>query len=251
MSMFWVIFLVIAQSVPTTVGDTVWVTTRVPLAPRQILRAQTWDLGDIGQVLGPPVVDYVGDSAIVRYPVTLWYPGVHALSVPGPIVVSPEGRSDTLDARPVSVAVATVLPLRIPRDSLRPRDPAAVLPQAERTVFPLAVLGLLVAALASGITWLRRISRRRLRPALGPTVKGVAVAPMLLHWGRAGETRAAAEGWSQLIHARLASGPPDDGGRALAAALDEIGFQPGTLPVQVDQLLDQAAAWLAARDRAP
>ena len=73
---------------PPTVGDTVWLSTRVPLAPRQILRPQTWDLGDLGQVLGAPVVELGPDSATVSYPVSFWYPGGHAVSIPGPIVVN-------------------------------------------------------------------------------------------------------------------------------------------------------------------
>ncbi len=247
--MIWVFAWLVAQSRPTAVGDTVWVTTKVPLAARQILRAQSWDLGDIGQVLGPPEVDFEGDSATVRYPVTFWYPGVHAVVVPGPIVVNPEGRSDTLAARPVSVAVATVLPPRVPRDSLSPRDAADLFPQAERSLLPLAVLWLLAGIMAGAIAWVRRARRRR-RPV--PGVRSIGrppVGPVLLQWGRAGETRAAAEGWSQLIHARLSAGAPDEAGLTIAVALDELGFQPGTLPARAQQLLDQAAAWAAARDR--
>lgn len=247
--MIWVFAWLVAQSRPTAVGDTVWLSTKVPLAARQILRAQAWDLGDIGQVLGPPEVDYEGDSATVRYPVTFWYPGVHAVVVPGPIVVNPEGRSDTLAARPVSVAVATVLPPRVPPDSLSPRDAADLVPQAERSLLPLAVLWFLGGVIAAAVAVVRRARRRR-RPAPGPLpLEHPAVGPVLLRWGRSGETRAAAEGWSQLIQARLSAGTPDDAGRTIAAALDEVGFQPGTLPARVEQLLDQAAAWVAARDR--
>ena len=248
--MIWAAVVLVIQPRPATVGDTVWLSTKVPLASRQILRAQPWDLGEIGQVLGPPEVDYEGDSATVRYPVTFWYPGVHAVSVPGPIVVNPEGRSDTLNARSVSVEVATVLPPRVPRDSLVPRDAADLLPQAERSLLPLTVLWLATAILAAGLLWLWRLRRRREAPAAGPLIERPAVGPVLLQWGRAGETRAAAEGWSQLIHARLSSGPEDEKGALLAAELDEIGFQPGTLPARVDRLLDEAAAWVAARERA-
>lgn len=246
--MFWILAILAAQPRPATVGDTVWVGTRVPLAPRQILRARPWDLGEIGQVLGPPEVEYEGDSATVRYPVTFWYPGVHAVSVPGPIVVNPEGRSDTLAARSVSIAIATVLPSGVPRDSVPPRDPAALLPQAERTILPLVVLWLVVGIVAAGAARIRARRRRDSGPAPVVTDRP-AVAPVLLQWGRAGEIRAAAEGWSQLIHARLSSGPADEAARAIAVALDEIGFQPGTLPPRVGDLLEAAAAWVAARDR--
>ncbi len=243
--------MVQAQSVrPATVGDTVWVSTRVPLAARQILRAQTWDLGEIGQVLGPPEVDFSPDSALVRYPVTFWYSGPHAISVPGPIVVSPEGRSDTLPARSVVVTLATVLPPNVPRDSLVPRDPAALMQQAERSGLPLAVLSILAGVVAAAFAWYRKTRNRthRPEPAIGPTERP-AIDRVLIEWGRAGEIRAAAEGWSQLIQARRSAAPADEGGAAIAAALDEVGFQPGVLPARVDQLLLQAARWVAAQDR--
>jgi len=99
----------VAQEPIPTVGDTLWLETRVPLAPRQILRPQAWDLGEIGQVLGPPVVELTADSAVVRYPVAFWFPGRHPVTIPGPIVVNPEGRSDTLSGRRLAVEVASVL----------------------------------------------------------------------------------------------------------------------------------------------
>ncbi len=233
---------------PATVGDTVWVSTRVPLAARQILRAQTWDLGEVGQVLGPPEVDYDRDSALVRYPVAFWFAGAHAVSVPGPIVVSPEGRSDTLAARSVVVSIATLLPPTVPRDSLTPRDPAGLMPQAERSLLPVVVLSLLAGITAGFIAWVRQRRNRRSppEPALVQAERP-AIHRTLIEWGRAGEIRAAAEGWSQLIQARQAASPADQTGAAIAAALDEVGFQPGALPPRVEQLLGQAAAWVAAR----
>ena len=92
--------------------------------------------------------------------------------------------------------------------------------------------------------------RRRELPTTGLPIERPAVGPVLLQWARAGETRAAAEGWSQLIHARMSSGPEDEAGAEIATGLDEIGFQPGTLPASVDPLLRQADAWISARDRA-
>ncbi len=249
--MFLVLALLGGQLRPPTVGDTVWISTKVPLAARQILRAQNWDLGDIGQVLGPPEVDYVGDSAIVRYPVTFWYPGRHGVTVPGPIVVNPEGRSDTLPARPVSVEIATVLPTDVPRDSLVPRDAAAVLPQEERSLLPLAVLWGLVGLFAAAIAGVRRA--RRVRPREpgpeAPKVASLPIGPVLDQWHRAGETRAAAEGWSHLIQSKLSPSAPDQAGSALVQALDAIGFRPGALPPEAERLVADAAAWVAAQDR--
>ncbi|MSR02233.1 MAG: hypothetical protein EXR94_05775 [Gemmatimonadetes bacterium] len=245
--MILVLVLLAGQPRLPTVGDTVWISTKVPLAARQIVRAQGWNLGDIGQVLGPSEVDYVGDSAIIRYPVAFWYPGRHGVTVPGPIVVNPDGRSDTLPARPVSVEIATVLPPNVPRDSLVPREAADVLPQEERSLLPLVVLWVLVGLAATAIAGVRRV-RRPAPPPAAPVAPAPSIVPVLGQWHRAGETRAAAEGWSHLIHAKLSSSAPDQTGQALGRALDAIGFQSGALPPEAEQLVVDAAAWVAAQD---
>lgn len=230
-----------------TVGDTVWLGTRVPVASRQILRPQVWDLGEIGQVLGAADVHYDGDSATIRYPVVFWFAGNHAVSVPGPIVVSPEGRSDTLPARPVVVTVTSVLPTGVPRDSLAPKASADLVGQAERSWLPLGIAAalLIVTGLATG-TWLAR--RRRpvmiAPPVIMPTMDRVA---LLDRWAALGETRAALEGWSQLIEAGLAGADPSRRApvEPLLLALGAIGFRPDTPPADVDRLIDAARRWVA------
>ncbi len=250
--MLLVLALLAGQLRPPTVGDTVWISNKVPLAARQILRAQTWDLGDLGRVLGPPEVDYVGDSAIVRYPVAFWYPGRHGVTVPGPIVVNPEGRSDTLPARQVSVEIMTVLPPDVPRYSLALRGAADILVQEERSLLPLTVLWLLVGIAAAAIGGVRRVRRARrseLPPDLPATVASIPIVPILDQWHRAGETRAAAEGWSHLIQSKLSSSATSEAGQALVEALNAIGFQPGALPPEAERLVADAANWVAAQDR--
>src|SRR5207249_4257791 len=58
-----------------TVGDTVWVTIAVRASGRVVLRPQPWDLGELGQVLGPAELISRGDSVQVRYPVAFWLAG--------------------------------------------------------------------------------------------------------------------------------------------------------------------------------
>ena len=87
---------VMSQTRQPTVGDTVWVEIRATIPPRMIVRPQPWDAGEVAQVLGPPIVESSGQQVLVRYPVAFWYPGTHTLEVPGPVLISPEGRSDTL-----------------------------------------------------------------------------------------------------------------------------------------------------------
>ena len=39
-------------------------------------------------------------GTLVRYPVALWYPGDHVLTMPGPVLVRRDGSSDTLPDDP-------------------------------------------------------------------------------------------------------------------------------------------------------
>jgi len=225
-----------------TVGDTVWIATTVPLAPRQILRPQTWDIGDLGQVLGPPQVQFRADSAVIRYPVAFWYPGGHTVTVPGPIVVSPEGRSDTLPSRQVAVTVGSVLPAAANRDSLAPRDAAGLLPQTERSLLPLGFFWLLVLIVASLVAvWLVR-SRRPGAPVPASVPPTPDLARLLDRWADAGETRTALDGWSHLVEQSVR----ERGGDAatLLATLETIGFQPAPPADEVERVIASAKAWL-------
>lgn len=244
--MIGVLAIALLQAGGPTVGDTVWLEARVPVTTRQILRPQAWDLGDLGQVLGPADVRYFGDSATVRYPVVFWYPGTHAVSLPGPIVVSPEGRSDTLPARPLMIPIRSVLPAAVPRDSLAPKPAAELVRQAERSWFPVAMAaGLLVllgVGAAAGV-----IRRRRPvvlpEPAVPPAEDPVS---LLDRWAAMGETRAALEGWRQLIEARLvgADAAARTAVEPLLLALGTIGFRPDTPPADVDRLISAARRWM-------
>lgn len=236
---------------PATVGDTIWVTTRVPLQPRQILRPQSWDLGDIGQVLGPPLVTLTADSAIVRYPVAIWYPGDHPVTVPGPIVVNPEGRSDTLAAHATTISVRSVLPAGAAKDTLAPRDPAGVVVQAEPSILPLGILWLVLAIVAVAIgLWLR--ARRRPRPVPPATRLAEPDLPaMLARWTDAGEARAALDGWARLVAQRSEGrgGDPDGGTEHLLHAIDAIGFRADAEPAEVTRVIRAAKDWLEAHPR--
>ena len=236
------------QAAPPTVGDTVWLSVRVPVASRQILRPQAWDLGELGQVLGPPEIRYDADSATIRYPVVFWFPGNHPVSVPGPIVVSPEGRSDTLAARPLVAAVRSVLPAGARRDSLAPKRAAELVGQAQQSWLPLGIAGLLLL-LTGGIAAAWLVRRRRPVTVPQPTVPAPAdPVARLYRWAEAGETRAVLEGWSQLIEARLAlSTDPADRAAVepLLLAIGAVGFRPDTPPTDVDRLIGSARRWVA------
>ncbi|MEZ4455941.1 MAG: hypothetical protein R2882_05195 [Gemmatimonadales bacterium] len=239
--MIALVLLALVQERPATVGDTVWLETRVPLAPRQIVRPQTWDLGEIGQVLGPPAVDLTPDSAIVRYPVAFWFPGRHAVVVPGPIVVNPEGRSDTLASRRLAVEILSVLPPAVRRDTVPPRPAAGLVAQARRSWLPLGVFWALLAAVAAVVGWQVRRRREPLAVAAPPPVAPPEWERLLDRWQEAGETRVTVDGWARLLETRAAGGDP--AAADLVERLDSLGFRADADPDEV------AAAIDSARDR--
>ena len=242
------VLAVLVQARPAAVGDTVWVTTRVALPAKLILRPQAWDLGDLAQVLGPPEVDYEGDSATVRYPVAFWYPGDHSVSVPGPIVVSPQGRSDTLAARVVAVRILSVLPAGADKKSLAPRGAAPLVQQATRSWLPLGFLLALVGATAAVVTLLRRRSMRRRRSqALTPVPVPEPDLPAVLEgWARAGETRTALDGWAHLIERELEARKDSDRAAAtpLLDAMALAGFRRDEATGEIERLMTLAKRWL-------
>lgn len=227
-----------------TVGDTVWLETRVPLQARQILRAQTWDLGEIGRVLGPPQVELSPDSAVVRYPVAFWFPGQHDVAVPGPIVVNPEGRSDTLPVRRVAVEVASVLPPSAIRDSTPPRPQAGVIGQTGRSLLPLGVLWLALLAVAGVVGWLLARARRP-RPVPPRADPALPDVPALLdRWADAGELKTAADGWAHLVGQSAAT---DGDAARVRAELDRIGFRPDPPAEVVEAAIASAKRSLGVR----
>jgi hypothetical protein len=242
-----VVGLLAWQAKAPTVGDTVWIETRVRVPPRMVLRPQPWDLGVEGQVLGPPDVVYDADSATVRYPISLWTAGEHQLTVPGPIVVSPEGKSDTLPNAARRILVETVLPANTPKSKLAPRDPAPRLAQTGASLLPL-VVALVIGGLAIGggaaILW-RRESRRKVIPPPAPIARPDLVAEIDA-WAALGEVRSALDGWSHLIESELER-RPDPAANAGAAPLLEAmalaGFRPGLPPEESNRLLRQARDW--------
>jgi hypothetical protein len=242
-----VVGLLAWQAKVPTVGDTVWIETRVRVPPRMILRPQPWDLGTEGQLLGPPEVVYDADSATVRYPIAIWTAGEHQLTVPGPIVVSPEGKSDTLPNGARRVLVESVLPANTPKAKLSPRDPAARLAQTGASLLPLGIALLLAGATVgagAAILW-RRESRRKVTPPAAPIARPDFVAEVDA-WAGFGEVRSALDGWSHLIEAELdrrADPAAHAGATPLLEALALAGFRPRLPPDESTRLLRAARDW--------
>ncbi len=186
-----VLWLLLQQGVPT-VGDTVWLARTVPLHPGDLVRAPQWQPDDPVEVLGHARLRYWGaDSAEVAWPVSVWRPGSHRITVPGPIVVSPQGAEDSLAATTFTVTVASVLPPHRPDSTLAPQPPARTVVQPYRTPVPLILLLLGGIVLVAPLHWWwrrrgRAVAGERPAPAPAPDPEELA------RWVENGERRAAA-----------------------------------------------------------
>jgi hypothetical protein len=194
------IVLLLQRGLPT-VGDTVWVERQVVAGSNVLIRPQAWDLGTVGRQLGPAVQQRTGSGLLIRYPLVFWYPGRHALRMPGPVVISREGRSDTLLSSTVTIEVASVLPAGRARDALEPRPARAPVALAERSVRPLVIaLGLVLA----GVAGLAAHRRRRGKSVARPEGQVARPAPdRLAEWADAGEYHAALDHWEHRLALKL------------------------------------------------
>ncbi len=204
------------------VGDTVWIDREIRAEAGSLLRPLPWDPGEGASLLAPPEARVQPGGWLLRYPLAFWRAGTHRLVVPGPLVIRPDGGTDTLPPRTVEVEVASLLP-RGRTDTLPPEPAADLLPSGERTPQPILVLlGLAATVLAPLHWWWRRRGPRA--PVAAPARSGVLATPaQLTEWAQAGELRLAADGWI----ARLEEGPSSPDRTALLTALRQARFETG------------------------
>ena len=202
-----IIVLLLALQGTATVGDTIWVNRTVPLPAGWSARAPAWDPDGPVELLGTPVIDLVGDSVTVRYPLVVWQPGDHPLEVPGPVLLSPRGDVDSVHMSRMTITVASVLPV-VPEDSIiPPQPPAGIVPRPVASMIPLLVLWGVALILVAPLHWWWR---RRGKPVpLANMADQEGPQPPVAQWAAAGELRAvtAAGAW-ELRHA-LADRVPD------------------------------------------
>ena len=204
-----------------TVGDTIWLTRTVALPAGWVVRPVAWDSSGAVQSLGPPTIAVRGDSAVVRWPAVAWTPGRLKIEVPGPVLLSPAGRTDTLAPGQFVVQVASVLPPATPRESLAVQPPAGIVSRTAAT--PLPVFAAWVVAVAV-ILPLHLWARRRGRPQ---TVAPPPAAPFppVDQWETAGESHAVAAAAAGRLRGelgRLVPGlPPGLGAGELVTRLRE------------------------------
>jgi hypothetical protein len=174
------------QSALPSVGDTIWVRRPVAAPAGWTVRAPDWELSGAVERLGRAHVVRRGDSAVVAWPVAAWAPGEHLLSVPGPVLVHPNGIEDSLPAQPMTIVVRSVLPPAPADSTIKPQPPAPVVPTMERSVVPLLVLLGAAGALLLPLHWWWR--RRGPAMAAPPPVIST-VEPPIDRWADAGEGR--------------------------------------------------------------
>ncbi len=171
------------------VGDTLTVVIHVAAPAGAVVQARVPTDSNIATLTAAPAVSREGDAVRIAYPIAVWAPGQQQLVIPGPIVVTMQGRVDTLADVRVPLTVASVLPAGKPANAIAPRPARPWLPRSDTTALPLALLLPAVLLVAGALHWWWR---RRGRPH--PPAPVAAAAPPLDAarvdaWIAAGEVR--------------------------------------------------------------
>ena len=189
-----------------TVGDTIWLSRRIGVPPGAVVRPQPWNpTGDV-EALGPARMQRRGDSVEVAYPAVVWRPGMHEVTVPGPLLLLDGGGVDSAPAYRATLSVASVLP-RVQGDSTTiPVQPAVTtVRRPDRNPRPVMLFLFGAAALLAPLHWWWR--RRGVPP--GREGARQVSRPPLARWAEAGEGRVALAVAATELRAVIARGVPD------------------------------------------
>jgi hypothetical protein len=242
-----------------TVGDTVWVRRAVRLPAGYTARPPEWKLSGDVELLGQPIVELRGDSAILRAPLVAWTPGPHAVEVPAPELLAPDG---SLDTQPQTIARFTIMPTlpNKPVTQLRPQPETGIVSRRTVSWLPLVLVTVLALLLLVPLHWLWR---RRGKPLPMPAPPPLAAVPAS-RWADAGEARSVLAAAAARLRRSIAARLPEaheglDTASCLAvlehdgqdwplaelahllAALDAARFAPGT-PDEVLALYSESVA---------
>lgn len=205
--MILLLLLLQQQAALPTVGDTLWATRIVRLAPGDNVRAADWSLDGPVQLLGRPFVSVVGEQAEIRYPLVAWEAGNHLLDVPGPIVTHSTGAEDTLQSQAINFQVKSVLPAGVPDSELAVQPAATLVFRGFASVLPALALATLAALVLIPLYWWW--GRRGKSIAILPA--GSAGGPsedLIRRWIDAGERRVVAAVAATRLRAALAEQIP-------------------------------------------
>lgn len=221
MSGAWLLALLQVAAMPL-VGDTVWIERTITAPEGSLLRPLPWDPGEDVALLGSPEAVARPGGWILRYPVVIWRPGTHRLTVPGPLVIRPTGATDSLPPQLTTVVIGSILPAGR-TDTLVPRPAVGLVASGSRSSQPAIVLVLLAALLLAPVHWWWR----RRGPVMSSPVAremGLVAGPdQLREWASAGEVRAAAAGWIAILE----TAPPGPSRDDLLARLHAARFGAG------------------------
>src|SRR5829696_7645180 len=147
------------------------------------------DLADPVELLGRPRVVITGDSARISYPAVIWTPGPQQIQLPGPLLLGPGGKVDSLPGDTVRIAVRSVLPRGVPDSLIRPQPRATLVIRRDTSPVPLIILWSLALALLVPVhLWWRR----RGKPVPVALTPQELPDPPLDRWADDGEYRAVA-----------------------------------------------------------
>jgi hypothetical protein len=243
-----------------TVGDPIGVRRAVRLPAGYTARPPEWKLsGDDVELLGQPTVELRGDSAILRAPLVAWTPGPHAVEVPAPELLGPDGSLSTQPQTIARFSIRPTLPNR-PVAQLRPQPAAGLISRRTVSWLPLVLVTVMALLLLVPLHWLWR---RRGKPLPMPAPPPLPAVPAA-RWADAGEARSVLAAAAARLRRSIAARLPDaheglDTGSCLAvlehggqdwpladlarllAALDAARFAPGT-PDEVLALYSESVA---------
>jgi hypothetical protein len=219
------LLLALQQAPLPQVGDTIWLVRTIPAPVGRVARVAPWNPEGAVEALGPGMLVRRGDSLELRYPAVGWLPGSHTVEVPGPVLVSPDGTTDSLPPATLTVTIASVLPT-LPGDSLPAAQPeAAPILRPIQTAVPVLVLLLLAVLLLIPVHfwW-----RKRGRPIPAPSTGEAPLPPTLplAHWMAAGESRAVLAAAAARLRAASSLHPAPEA-EALLQVLNDALYGPG------------------------
>jgi hypothetical protein len=237
------LLLFAVQAGAPTVGDTVWIRSEVAIPAGRTVRAADWQPEDPVELLGPARVVVRGGSAEIAYPIVIWETGEHTLRPPGPLLLGADGAVDSLEPQPVTVRVASVLPVVPPDSTLRPQPRAEFVPRGATTPLPLLILLGLAALLLAPLHWWWR--RRGTPRPLGRAEAGGPAHPPLERWADTGESRAVAAAAASRLRSLLAQQVP-----SAHSGLDSEAVLAQVRSARPDWPLDELGDLLRALDEA-
>lgn len=210
-----------------TVGDTIWVRRAVAAPAGATVRPPDWSpQGDV-ELLGPPVLDRVGDSVVIRFPLVAWTAGRKAVAVPGASVLLRDGAVETMPPMQARFSVRSVLPDE-PVAGIAPQPAAGVVARGTANMLPLFLLGALALLMLGPLHWWWRRRGEALPRAPTPAAEVVPVD----RWAAAGEARSVLADAAARLRGAIAARVPDaHRGLDTDGVVAVLGSSPDDLPV--------------------